>query len=938
MKVETNEIKYFNQIDRLVDVNTLIKYINYLLSIKSKKYLCYLHIDDSQKIGKKLLIKLRSKIEKELVTSKLFDVVSKDEEWGYVIIGKDNFDGIYFYLKAFHQLLGLKEKITFSCAIVSFDLGISYGNLMDIAYPDIDRAILQGGNCILVAKESEPYNKNLVEPHLICKYCGKITNIYQFENRVLTPDKILKDSNYKTIKIHRCNRCDVASLDLRNPKRFNHSVLESSDYLNILRKNIPDNEKNILLAVIIYLSVNDYLSAGMLMYFYYELTKKENAKKYVLEYLDSSEAIEAHILLLDFLRKTNEEEVFRGTIKYHHPQSRYHRMLINLEEYKMNLKDYGDLNYIDDISYKHFFKDDKNEHENLTGLELFSGDNIEGIHSLYEIPEEYILSAAVKYNQEYYCIYIIPYIGLARVYKVDILNDYKIELVEDRKIYSSIIDEYNNIKNNTNTNTVIKAKNEPKKMYFEEAMIAFANQDKEKCKEYLNKGIENNEVYAYYYADQFLMPIDYERFEELKKEDNPYALAVRGKEILHDDEKLGIALLESSDCGVAKYNLYTHYYENDEEKKAQTYLEQAIGYDFPLAYKDFAREIKLDGDYIPIAINGMNHLDICDKAISYGFVDGYYAKAHLYEEGHAVEKDLNKAIEIYKLLPDSEYSYRNIDLIRNYYNLGEYEEVYDLCMDYVSKKELFEEIAIKRLGDIYSQESFSKYDLIKSLIYKKSLITSNQCENEVIEIAYIYYEHFKNFYMAQQYVNFFKELVDYNDTCMVHYENYIEMIYDVDEYEEDNPDKTDYYSIGRKALKNKNYKESYEAFLSGFMLDDNKCFIELIKFYLEGIIVEKDIAIAQALNKAANNELLFKKKIEKDEMEEFLEDFDSFSLRLHMQNADDSYFMALDASNTSDKLELLKEALEDYQIAYEKGADYVLDRINEIKEMIKSMK
>jgi len=76
---------------------------------------------------------------------------------------------------------------------------------------------------------------------------------------------------------------------------------------------------------------------------------------------------------------------------------------------------------------------------------------------------------------------------------------------------------------------------------------------------------------------------------------------------------------------------------------------------------------------------------------------------------------------------------------------------YDICIDYLSK--------------IYEQEEFEKYDLIKSLIYKKSLITSNQSETYVLEIANIHYSKFKDINMATLYVKFFNRLMDYNDSC-----------------------------------------------------------------------------------------------------------------------------------------------------------------------------
>lgn len=450
MKVKVEDIKYFNHINELVHKYPFAEYVNFLLSIKSNRYLCYLSIDNYSKLKKssdyEKINSIKSKLEQSLIQNEIIELVANYEEDTYVYLAKDDYEKVYEESLKNIRNIKKEEKITISIGVTNFSFGKDFEELMGVVTRQVDRAILKGGDCVVFAKETETFNGNLVEPHLVCKYCRKITNIYQFENNVLTPDKILANSHYKNIKIHRCNRCNVAALDLRNPILFDDSLLEGSDYQNILNKDIPDNEKNILLAVIINLSVNDYLNAGMLMYFYYELTKKENAKNYALEYLDNSDAMEAHILLLDFLRKTNEERIFKETVKYRHPKDKFHRMLINLEDYKMNNKDYGDLCYKDDISYKHFFKDDVNEHENLTGLELFTGDNIETIHSLFEISEEYILSSVLKYKDDYYSIFIVPYIGISRIYKIDIFNEYKIELVENKELFDSIFNEYHKSK------------------------------------------------------------------------------------------------------------------------------------------------------------------------------------------------------------------------------------------------------------------------------------------------------------------------------------------------------------------------------------------------------------------------------------------------------------------------------------------------------------
>lgn len=934
MKVTVGEIKYFNHINEMVDINAFIPFVNYLLSIKSKRYLCYLSIDNYNNLKKTLsdkeLDNVKLSISNALLNNEIVEVVANYEDGKYIYIAKDDFEAIRKPVSEIKKLA--ENNITASIGIVDLDSGNSFDELLELVVKNAEQAFSKGGNCIVITKKEEFQDGNMVVPHLVCRYCRKITNNYRIENNVLTLDGILADSNYRKIRIYRCNKCHIASLNLREPIEFDHSILESSDYQNILNKDIPDQEKNILLAVIIYLSVKDYLSAGMLMYFHYEITKKANSKNYVMEYLQSSETIDALILLLDFIRKYDSEKIFRRLIKYIHPVSRYHRMLINLEEYKMNNKDFGDLNYHDDISYKHFFKDEKNEHDNLTDIALFSGDNIEKIHPLFSLSEEYVLLAALTYNQEHYCIYVIPYIGLTRIYKVNIIDDYKIELVEDKSLFDSIIDEYNKQKNNP-TKECIKPKH--KKMYFEDAMVAQENRDEKKCREYLRKGIVEDEVYSYYLADELSISIDTERFEELKNEDNPYALAVKGMEMLDVDDNLGVTMLESSDCGVAKYNLYRHFYEIDEEEIAVKYLEQSLKYDFPLAYKEIAKEMWLNDRYIPL--KDIDYIKICDKAIEYGFIAGYYAKAHLYEEGHFVEKDLNKAIEVYKLLPDSEYTSKMSRIIKHYYSLGDYENVYNLSLEYLKNENTYGCMAYYYLGDVYKEKSFSKYDLIKSLIFKKSTITSNQCESTVIEIAHIYYEEFANRYMASKYVKFFDFLVNYNDTCLSNFDDYLEMVYELEDYEEDNIDETDYYSLGRKELSNNNYQKSYDAFIRGFMLDDKRCFRALIKFYLEGIVVEKDISAVKALNRASYNDLIFDPITDDEDMDDFMENLDYFTLKSSVEMADNLYFDALDENNKEEKLRLLNEALSAYEDAIYDGADNVSDRMNGIKKMIEGL-
>jgi len=88
------------------------------------------------------------------------------------------------------------------------------------------------------------------------------------------------------------------------------------------------------------------------------------------------------------------------------------------------------------------------------------------------------------------------------------------------------------------------------------------------------------------------------------------------------------------------------------------------------------------------------------------------------------------------------------------------------------------------------------------------------------------------------------------------------VIFELENHRRKNIDKNDYYEIG---IKEKSQENAYNAFLKGFLLDQKKCFIELAKFYKEGIIVEKDINIYNALVKCSNNTLVFKKYINEND-------------------------------------------------------------------------
>lgn len=395
--------------------------------------------------------------------------------------------------------------------------------------------------------------------------------------------------------------------------------------------------------------------------------------------------------------------------------------------------------------------------------------------------------------------------------------------------------------------------------YFEKALIALKKSDREDYKNYILKGINEKEVYSYYLGYLFLLEIDMTEFESLVNEDNDYSLAVKGQQmIMRGKVEDGIDLLKKSNTGIAKYNLYVYYIENGDSHNAKIYLDEGMELNFSLAFYEYTKDLRLDGELTRFEMNGEKFVYACDKGIEFGFIDAYYAKAKLYEEGFYLPNDLNKAIDLYNQLPESEFSYSAINLIKDYYALKDFNNVYDICIDYLKTNQLFKEIVIYYLSKIYEQEEFEKYDLIKSLIYKKLLITSTQSETYVLEIANIYYSKLKDINMATLYVKFFNKLMDYNDSCFSLYDSYEDMIFELENHRRKNIDKNDYYKNG---IKEKSQENAYNAFLKGFLLDQKKCFTELAKFYKEGIMVSRDINIYNALVKSINNILVFKKDI-----------------------------------------------------------------------------
>jgi len=424
MKLNVSDIKYINSVNELISKEVFEKYIDYLISNRINKFVCYVDIDNMNEINSKYGNQIGSKVINEisvlLISNELIDCVVRDESDEFLFAINGDYETIYNELIKKIRTLHLKEidaDITLSIVFMYISDGESFKDIYDYMKSQMPRAKAKGKNCAIFLKREKEVYGNLVIPHLICQFCHKRTDIDDFNIKTLTYDDFLRDSFYKNKMIHRCNRCNTAALNLKEPFEFDKSILDSSDYQNILKQNMPDNEKNILLAASIYVKNNDYYNAGMLMYLYYEITKKENALNYVGEYLEKCDSFEARILEADAFRKYDLPDIFEKRLKYYKGKNKFERMLINLEEYKIFKKDTSNLNYSQDIIYKHLYKEDVYDHENLTGLDIFDGNNIEKIHSIYEVPAEYKLITVFNCKDNIYGIFVIPYLNVSRVYQ-----------------------------------------------------------------------------------------------------------------------------------------------------------------------------------------------------------------------------------------------------------------------------------------------------------------------------------------------------------------------------------------------------------------------------------------------------------------------------------------------------------------------------------------
>ena len=377
--------------------------------------------------------------------------------------------------------------------------------------------------------------------------------------------------------------------------------------------------------------------------------------------------------------------------------------------------------------------------------------------------------------------------------------------------------------------------------FFEQAMSCLKQRDKrDEYKNYILKGIENEEVYSYYLAYLIPLNIDTVKFKELVLRNDDMALAVQGQQMLmkHKTNE-GIELLNKSNTGIAKYNLYIYYIENGDIRNAKTYLNEALKYEFPLAYYEYVNDIRFNGDLTRFELNGEKFINACNKGIELDFVEAKYALAKLYTDGYYLEKDITKAIELYESLPDSEYSYKINYLIKSYYSIENFDKVYELCTDYINSNEYNKETAFYHLSLIYENKKNKNYDLIKSLIFKKSLINPYNSEKYLIEIANIYYKKLNDKNMAIKYVKLFNKLVEKNDTCMSLYEDYEEMIEELEKLEFVEPKKISIPKVHNK--------DNLKLVIKGFLNDQKDCYKEFVSYYSEGKYVEKDEIISNLL-------------------------------------------------------------------------------------------
>lgn len=392
-------------------------------------------------------------------------------------------------------------------------------------------------------------------------------------------------------------------------------------------------------------------------------------------------------------------------------------------------------------------------------------------------------------------------------------------------------------------------------MYYEKALMALANNNREDYFKNLNEGLKDNEIYCYYlcYSDDFTK----DNYKALMDKNDNYSYAVRCKLAIDKGNiKKAIEYAKLSDTGIAYYDLSRYYRSIESDVDEERMLEEACKRGLVIAYDKYALLYRFG-----LLLSNLNEfvVDIITKAFEAKFVNGYYAYAKLFEEGKYVKKDLYKAIDIYNEFinerPNEEYPI-GLKLLGIYEQLNDYNKMYVICKDLL--KENYGGFVVYRyLAYIHGLKGSSYYDLTKCMIYNKALIAQNKGADPCYKLALIYKDKIKDIYMAKKYAKKFENyLLDY-DISDSNYD--LEKIVDIDRTRA-TLDKTEYFVLGSQLLLEKKNFEAFNMFVKGFLLDQFDCYTQLKNCYQYGIGVEKDLQIAAALDIIMETDLLFQKK------------------------------------------------------------------------------
>ena len=402
--------------------------------------------------------------------------------------------------------------------------------------------------------------------------------------------------------------------------------------------------------------------------------------------------------------------------------------------------------------------------------------------------------------------------------------------------------------------------------YFDEALIEAARNNQEKMNKLLEKSIENDEVFGYYlfYGADFSVG----NYQELLDKNDSLAIAVKMCLILDNKHrKESRELAEHSGEAIAFYEQYKFLSTHGDDVRGNQYLKILLDMKYPLAYYEFADKIAKTPYKFDTGYDNKKLLYFIKKAVEYKFLPGYLAYGQLYAGKCLIRKDINKAINIYrKLIEDhknSVYIGAMHEIIKVYEQYQKNKELFYACLELSSNVNESYGIAYKHLSYFYQKDRFKHKDIIKALIYKKCLCIDDNDYRVFLDVSKIYLKKIRrkdiSLNMAYEYMLKFFNIngpEDFGDQLMHHY-------YPIVKYLMDNKPKKkkyeNYYELGINYLNDNNQEEAYKAFLNGFLVDQKKCFKGLANFYREGIVVEKDVAAANALMFASKNKFLFKR-------------------------------------------------------------------------------